>query len=74
MTAQYRVERGVVDVCAGFEHVVDQRRVDAMGPGFGGRRTSHLRRYHLGEIVPADAMPLAEFLRLVELGVLVVVT
>ena len=72
MTACYRVERGYIDV-PDHSQIGDQRAADAMGPGFGGRRTSHLRRYRLGDLLPADALSPAEFGRLVAAGVLKVV-
>ena len=74
MMAQYQVAKGIVAVpdAAG---IGEQRRIDSLpnAHGHGARTHTHTRHFRVGEFIPADAMPSAEFLRLVELGVLAVV-
>ena len=75
MTAQYQVVKGIVAVpdAAG---IGEQRRIDSLpnAHGHGARTHAFTQHFRVGELIPSDAMPPAEFLRLVELGVLVVVT
>ena len=60
------VRIGCIDVLDGPAAVAEQRRLNAMGHGFGARNRLHVRRYHEGEKIE---LPVGEFDRLQKLGI-----